>query len=81
MREYTDFINDIKNAIMNIESFVSDMDFEQFEKDTKTYKAVIRCLEEIGEGAKNIIDDIREKYPKLSHFIEALQIRYKYGHL
>ena len=63
MREYADFINDIKNAIINIESFVRDMDYEEFEKDIKTHKAVIRCLEEIGEGVKNISGDIQKEYP------------------
>jgi uncharacterized protein with HEPN domain len=65
MRVYKDFINDIKSAIINIEFFIEGIDFKQFEKDMKTSKAVIRCLEEIGEAAKHIPEEIRLKYPNV----------------
>jgi uncharacterized protein with HEPN domain len=62
-RDYTDFINDIKDGIKNIESFTLGMNFESFKIDLKTNKAVIRCLEEIGEAAKHIPNNIRKKFP------------------
>ncbi len=79
MREYADFIADINNAIENIESFVGEMGFEQFEYDSKTHKAVIRCLEEIGEGVKHITDDIKKKYPDVP-WKEAAGLRDKLIH-
>ncbi len=45
------------------ENFVSDCTFEDFIEDIKTQYAVIRALEIIGEAAKNIPDDVRQKYP------------------
>jgi uncharacterized protein with HEPN domain len=46
----------------SIESFVGNMDFDQFKDDDKTTSAVIRKLEIIGEAAKNIPKNITEKY-------------------
>lgn len=45
------------------EDFVSNDSFDDFIEDTKTQYAVIRALEIIGEAAKNVPDDIRQKYP------------------
>lgn len=45
------------------EEFVSGWTFEEFTEDRKTQFAVIRALEIIGEAAKNIPYDVREKYP------------------
>lgn len=47
-REYTDYIKDISKSINSIQSFVSGMSFEDFEKDEKTIFAVIRAMEIIG---------------------------------
>ncbi|WP_321418568.1 DUF86 domain-containing protein [uncultured Methanomethylovorans sp.] len=47
------------------EDFVSDCTFEDFIGDTKTQYAVIRALEIIGEAAKNVPEDIRQKYPSI----------------
>ena len=38
------------------------MSFDEFTKDDKTVFAVVRGLEIIGEAAKNIPSDVREKY-------------------
>jgi len=44
------------------EDFVSDCTFEDFVEDIKTQYAVIRALEIMGEAAKNVPEDIRQKY-------------------
>ena len=64
-REYWDYLHDILDAVDDAESFVEGMSFEQFLKDKKTLNAVVRCLEIIGEAAKNVPVDVREKYGKL----------------
>ena len=64
-RNYELYLKDILSAIESIEKFVKDMDFEKFERDDKTSSAVIRKFEIIGEATKNILDDIREKYPNI----------------
>ncbi|WP_319508789.1 DUF86 domain-containing protein [uncultured Methanolobus sp.] len=56
-------MQDIYNAMEAAEDFVSDCSFDEFIEDTKTHYAVIRALEIIGEAAKNVPDDIRQKYP------------------
>ncbi|PNR97851.1 hypothetical protein X927_10340 [Petrotoga mexicana DSM 14811] len=62
-RDYTLFLKDIINAMSSIEEFVQGMSFEEFSKDDKTFSAVVRKFEVIGEATKNIPDSLREKYP------------------
>ena len=64
-REYKDYLHDILDAVNDAESFVEGLSFEQFENDRKTLNAVVRSLEIIGEAAKNIPADMREKYGKV----------------
>ena len=47
------------------EEFVTGWTFEEFAADRKTQFAVIRALEIIGEAAKNIHSEVREKYPSV----------------
>ena len=62
MRNYKIYLNDILAALKAIEEFVKGIDIEKFKKDDKTSSAVIRKFEIIGEAAKNIPEEIREKY-------------------
>ncbi|RMH55727.1 MAG: DUF86 domain-containing protein [Candidatus Hydrogenedentota bacterium] len=39
------------------------MTFETFMEDLKTQRAVIRCLEIIGEASKRLPDEVRRRYP------------------
>ncbi|MEO8513292.1 MAG: DUF86 domain-containing protein [Ignavibacteria bacterium] len=50
--------------------YTNNLSYEEFNKDYKTYDAVLRNIEIIGEAVKNIPDDIREKY----NFIEWKKI-------
>jgi len=43
-------------------SFTSGITLTEFRKDEKTQYAVIRCLEVIGEAAKRIPEDFRERH-------------------
>ena len=60
------FFTDILEAINSIKEYTHDMGYEEFIKDKKTRDAVVRNLEIIGEAAKNIPDDIKEKYPEVN---------------
>jgi uncharacterized protein with HEPN domain len=53
---------DILESIELIEGYVVNMDLEDFKKDRKTIDAVVRNFEIIGEGARNIPDEIRNGY-------------------
>lgn len=65
MRDESLYLKDILQAMEAIEEFVKDMTFDDFEKDDKTSSAVMRKFEIIGEAAKKISDNIKNKYPKL----------------
>jgi uncharacterized protein with HEPN domain len=60
--EFLDYIDDILDAILKIQTFLSGFDFETFSKDDKTQFAVIRALEIIGEASKKIPDKIKTSY-------------------
>lgn len=62
-RIYLDYVQDIVDAIKDIESFIKGMAFEQFKKDRKTINAVVRSIEVIGEASKKIPATITSKYP------------------
>lgn len=64
-REITDYLDDIRNAISEVEDFTRGMDFEAFVTDKKTINAVIRSLEVIGEATKHIPSSIRKKHPEI----------------
>lgn len=64
-RNYSDYVWDILNSIDEIEEFTVGMSFEGFVKDKKTVNAVIRSLEVLGEAAKKIPSDMRERYPQI----------------
>ena len=62
---YTDYLQDIRTSIEEAEDFVSGLSFGEFIQDKKTINAVVRSLEVMGEAAKNISEEIREKYPEI----------------
>ena len=64
-REYLDYIQDILEAINDIENFIKGADFNGFVRDRKTINAVVRSLEVIGEAAKKIPKDIRDKHNEI----------------
>ena len=61
-REWKLFVEDILESIELIESYISNMNFDNFKNDRKTIDAVVRNLEIIGEAARNISDEIKNKY-------------------
>ena len=64
-RDYRDYLSDILESIDDIESFTVDMSFDDFIKDKKTVKAVIRSIEVMGEATKRISESIKAKYPSV----------------
>ena len=61
-RDYRQWLEDILGSCGKILRFTANMPFDEFVEDEKTYDAVVRNLEIIGEAAKNLPDDIRLRY-------------------
>ena len=64
-RDSKDYLRDILDAIDNVENFVGDMTYSQFTKDRKTFHAVVRCMEIIGEASKNIPQRVKTEQEAL----------------
>ncbi len=64
-RDWELYIEDILDACGKIVLYTEGMSFEQFTTDTKTYDAVVRNLEIIGEASKNIPDTARVTMPEI----------------
>ena len=64
-REIGDYVQDILEAIIEVKVFTQRMEPEDFAGDKKTINAVVRSLEVMGEAAKRIPDDVRQKYPDI----------------
>ena len=66
IRDQMLFLEDILEAIERIEDYTQDMDFESFASDKKTFDAVIRNLEVMGEAAKNISEIFKNENPEIN---------------
>ena len=64
-RDWKLYVEDILDACRKIVLYTEGMSFEQFTTDTKTYDAVVRNLEIIGEASKNIPDAARVMMPEI----------------
>lgn len=57
------YIRDILQNMQDAQEFIQGLSYEQFVDDKKTFNAVVRSLEVIGEATKHVPDNIRGKYP------------------
>jgi uncharacterized protein with HEPN domain len=63
-RDYKVYLEDILEAAGKIHRYTEGLTFQAFSREAKTIDAVVRNLEVIGEAAKRVPEDIREKYPE-----------------
>ena len=61
-RDYGLYVEDILESIRKIAGFIGEMSFDEFTRDEKTSSAVMLKLEIIGEAAKNMPTDLRDRY-------------------
>ncbi len=64
-RGYLDYLRDIIAMMDKIQMFTAGLDFDQFVQDDKTYMAVVRAIEVIGEAAKHVPTTLRKQYPEV----------------
>jgi uncharacterized protein with HEPN domain len=57
------YVEDILDSAKAIEDFITDIEFEEFTKDRKTYSATIREYIIVGEAVSALIDLLEEKFP------------------
>ncbi len=64
-REWKLFLKDAEKSANRIIEYTKGMDRKEFFYDQKTFDAVMRNIEIIGEAIKNIPSEIREKYKEI----------------
>lgn len=75
-RGWRERIQDILDAITEIQAFTAGMDFEAFQADDKTIRAVELNFIIIGEVASQLGDEIEEQHPEIPwHMLRAMRNR------
>lgn len=64
-RRYIDFMQDIVDNLEKAESFIEDLEFEDFLEDEKTRYSVICALEIVGEACKKVPTAVRQRNPQV----------------
>jgi uncharacterized protein with HEPN domain len=59
------FLRHMLDAIRSIETYTRELSEDQFYENKLVQDGVVRNLEIIGEAAKRVPEDIREKYPHI----------------
>jgi uncharacterized protein with HEPN domain len=65
-REYRLYLVDVQSACEKILRYTNGLELDGFLKDERTFDAVIRNLEILGEAVKHIPSEIQVRYPQLS---------------
>jgi len=64
-RDYRLYLDDILDSIEKISRYTQGMNSENLRSDDKTFDAVIRNLEIIGEAVKNIPQEAKDSFPEI----------------
>jgi uncharacterized protein with HEPN domain len=64
-RDWRNRVQDILDAIAEIQKFTDGMDYETFKEDSKSIRAVEMNFIIIGEAANQIPEDIEETYTRI----------------
>ena len=64
-RQWRLYVNDMIEFSQKVQAYTEGMNQSDFLADSRTYDAVLRNLELIGEAATHIPDAIREAHPQI----------------
>ena len=64
-RDYKVYLEDILEAIHKIRAYTAGMSLPTFTADAKTFDAVVRNLEIIGEAAKGLPEPVRARHAEI----------------
>ncbi len=64
-REFRDFLQDILEAICQLEKMTQGLSFEEFSTKIEIFLSAVKLIEIIGEAVKNIPDEVRVNYPNI----------------
>lgn len=59
------YLDDMEASCEKVQRYTAGMDCAAFIADERTYDAVVRNLEIIGEAAKRVPDDLRRRMPDI----------------
>jgi uncharacterized protein with HEPN domain len=62
-RDFEVYLDDISEACGKIVDYTAGFSYERFIEDDKTLDAVLRNLTVMGEAAKRLPDDVRNRFP------------------
>ena len=65
-RDFLDYVEDLMDAVLKVEEFTRDMEYEDFVRDDKTVFAVVRALEIMGEAVKRLPPAVKNRYPAIA---------------
>jgi len=65
MKDNTLYLGHIRDAIDKIESYILDVNYEQFASNNMMIDAVVRELAIIGEATNNLSEDFRKNHPEI----------------
>jgi uncharacterized protein with HEPN domain len=62
-RNYKVYLEDILDAVANIEKYTKGLSFKEFRVNMLVRDAVVKNLEVIGEAVKNLPEQVKQKIP------------------
>lgn len=65
-RDYRLYLDDMRMAAEKVLRYTEGVDLAHFVDDDKTFDAVVRNLEVIGEAAKHVPAEVQVRYPEVT---------------